>query len=199
MIKVSVVADNMAMRVGLREVFNNLPDLSVVSADSRSDDLSAPMDVLVMVTPANIRNIENKQAILYLTDDPADIQELISLDFSVWGALPVNASENELNCAIHALADGLWIGDPGLVRKLFQQKLEQEFDDIDLLSQALTPRETEVLQLAAQGLANKQIAVRLGISEHTIKFHLSSLYTKLGVSSRTEAVRAGVRRGLVVL
>ncbi len=199
MIKVSVVADNMAMRVGLREVFNNLPDLSVVSADSRSDDLSAPMDVLVMVTPANIRNIENKQAILYLTDDPADIQELISLDFSVWGALPVNASENELNCAIHALADGLWIGDPGLVRKLFQQKLEQEFDDIDLLSQALTPRETEVLQLAAQGLANKQIAVRLGISEHTIKFHLSSLYAKLGVSSRTEAVRAGVRRGLVVL
>ncbi len=63
----------------------------------------------------------------------------------------------------------------------------------------MTEREGQVLQLTAQGLANKQIAVALGISEHTVKFHLSSLYAKLGVTSRMEAVRAGARRGLVVL
>jgi DNA-binding NarL/FixJ family response regulator len=56
-----------------------------------------------------------------------------------------------------------------------------------------------VLQLTAQGLANKQIAASLEISENTVKFHLSSLYAKLGATSRTEAVRAGARRGLVVL
>ena len=63
----------------------------------------------------------------------------------------------------------------------------------------LTPREIEVLRMLAEGLANKQIAARLGISEHTVKFHIASVYAKLGASSRTEAVRLGVRRGVVVL
>jgi two-component system, NarL family, response regulator YdfI len=56
-----------------------------------------------------------------------------------------------------------------------------------------------VLQLLALGLSNKQIAARLSISEHTVKFHTSSIYTKLGVAGRTEAVRAGVQRGLISL
>jgi DNA-binding NarL/FixJ family response regulator len=56
-----------------------------------------------------------------------------------------------------------------------------------------------VLQLLAQGLANKQIALTLGISEHTVKFHISGVYSKLGATNRTEAVRLGVRKGLVVL
>ncbi len=56
-----------------------------------------------------------------------------------------------------------------------------------------------MLGFLAQGLANKQIAARLGISEHTVKFHVSAIYSKLGASSRTEAVRLGVRLGLIVL
>ena len=63
----------------------------------------------------------------------------------------------------------------------------------------LTPREKEVLQFIALGLANKTIAGRLGISEHTVKFHVASLLSKLGAASRTEAVLLGARRGLVVL
>ena len=63
----------------------------------------------------------------------------------------------------------------------------------------LTAREMEVIQLMAQGLANKQIALALGISEHTVKFHLSSLYAKLGISSRTEAVKRGIELGLISL
>jgi DNA-binding NarL/FixJ family response regulator len=66
-------------------------------------------------------------------------------------------------------------------------------------AEALTEREAQVLQLLAQGLANKQIAAALGISEHTVKFHISAVYAKLGASSRTEAVRLGVRQGLIVL
>jgi DNA-binding CsgD family transcriptional regulator len=67
------------------------------------------------------------------------------------------------------------------------------------LVEPLTPREMEVIQLMAQGLANKQIALALGISEHTVKFHLSSLYAKLGISSRTEAVKRGIELGLISL
>ncbi len=68
-----------------------------------------------------------------------------------------------------------------------------------MLLTGCTERELQVLELLAQGLANKQIALALGISEHTVKFHLSGIYTKLGASSRTEAVRLGVRQGLILL
>jgi NarL family two-component system response regulator YdfI len=62
-----------------------------------------------------------------------------------------------------------------------------------------TAREVEVLQLVAQGLANKHVALALIISEHTVKFHLSSLYAKLGVTSRTEAIHEGMQYGLIVI
>ncbi len=63
--------------------------------------------------------------------------------------------------------------------------------------EALTAREREVLELVSQGLPNKAIATRLGLSDHTVKFHLSSIFSKLGVSTRTEAVRRAVRAGLI--
>jgi DNA-binding NarL/FixJ family response regulator len=200
LIKVGVVAETMAMRVGLREVIKALPDLIVMSAVARSQDLPAdPLDVLVLVSPTDMAGLENAQAVLYLTDELADIQGLLNFEFLTWGALPINASEAELNIAIRALAEGMWVGAPTLVRKLFSRNQLPGPDESEYPPQTLTDREIEVLQLTAQGLANKQIAARLGISEHTIKFHLSSLYSKLGVSSRTEAVRSGVRHGLVVL
>jgi DNA-binding CsgD family transcriptional regulator len=65
------------------------------------------------------------------------------------------------------------------------------------LDEPLTARELEVLQLLSQGLSNKLIARKLQISEHTVKFHISSLYTKLGASSRTDAVNRGARSGLI--
>jgi DNA-binding NarL/FixJ family response regulator len=65
--------------------------------------------------------------------------------------------------------------------------------------ETLTTREKEVLQKIANGLANKEIAVRLNISEHTVKFHVASILGKLGASSRTEAVTIGMRRGLILV
>ena len=67
------------------------------------------------------------------------------------------------------------------------------------LYEALTPREREVLEVLAQGLSNRAIASRLAISEHTVKFHVSSIFAKLGAENRTDAVRRGVRLGLIVL
>jgi DNA-binding NarL/FixJ family response regulator len=65
--------------------------------------------------------------------------------------------------------------------------------------QPLTPREIEVLGMIAEGLGNKIIAARLGISEHTVKFHIASIFVKLNARSRTEAVTIGVRQGLLMI
>lgn len=72
-------------------------------------------------------------------------------------------------------------------------------DDDDWIAETLTPREIEVLELLAEGLPNKSIAERLGISDQTVKFHVSSICRKLGASNRTDAVRRGLRRGLISL
>jgi DNA-binding NarL/FixJ family response regulator len=71
--------------------------------------------------------------------------------------------------------------------------------DEDAFEEPLTPREIEVLDLLAEGLANKAIAARLGISDQTVKFHVASISGKLGAANRTDAVRRGLRRGLITL
>ena len=200
MIHVGVVAAAVALRVGLREVLNGLPDVQVVTEAAHMDELFArEIDVLVLGSPIDPGVLDETAALLLLTDDPGDVVGLAGRSFGAWGVLSMNASEGELGAALHALGEGLWVGAPTLMQKFLLRRPAQSLEDNEPMEQALTAREVEVLQLTAQGLANKQIAVALGISEHTVKFHLSSLYAKLGVTSRTEAVRAGARRGLVVL
>jgi DNA-binding NarL/FixJ family response regulator len=76
----------------------------------------------------------------------------------------------------------------------------REVDDSDeALNEPLTPREVQVVELLAEGLPNKAIAARLGISDQTVKFHLASISGKLGAANRTDAVRRAVRRGLITL
>ena len=72
-----------------------------------------------------------------------------------------------------------------------------EADDVTV--ETLTRREREVLDWLAEGLTNRAIAARLGISDHTVKFHVASIYGKLGVSTRAEAIRRGLRRGLITI
>jgi DNA-binding NarL/FixJ family response regulator len=164
-------------------------------------------------------------ALLLLSDDPEHLGELIDLPLRAWGVIPLDSSAEEMISAIQALHEGLIVAAPHLLKTWLQvEKTKAEgpfhaaldFDSTAIQSgnlrsldearasafplvTALTPRETEVLQLLAQGLANKQMALALGISEHTIKFHVSSIYAKLGVGNRTEAVRVGVRQGLILL
>ena len=72
-------------------------------------------------------------------------------------------------------------------------------DDADAVEETLTPRELDVLALMAEGLSNKRIAERLGISDQTVKFHVASIGGKLNALNRTDAVRRGLRRGLISL
>ena len=90
---------------------------------------------------------------------------------------------------------GLGIRDSGLGAR----DSGQDGDRDRVLEEALTHRELEVLELLAEGLPNKGIADRLGISDQTVKFHIASIMGKLGASNRVETVRRAVRRGLLSL
>ena len=198
MIRVAVLSPTLALRIGLREVLRGLPDVEVV-AEAALPQMLPPADVWVLTSTDFIAELDEEHSppLLLLTDDPEEAARLSGLP--LWGVLPLESSADELCAALQALAEGLWVGSPALVQGLLERHPLPVLDEAEQVVDPLTERERQVLQLTAQGLANKQIANSLAISENTVKFHLSSLYAKLGVTSRTEAVRAGARRGWVVL
>ena len=198
MIRVAILAPALALRIGLHEVLRSLPDVEML-ADSALPQELPQADVWVLTSADFIDDLNEEQtpALLLLTGNPDEAARLAG--WLVWGILPLDASAEEFSAVLHALAEGLWAGSPALVQALLERQRLPMPEQAEQVVDPLTGRERQVLQLTAQGLANKQIAVSLEISENTVKFHLSSLYAKLGVTSRTEAVRAGARRGWVVL
>lgn len=199
MIRVLLSVSSPALRAGLRALLSTDKTIRVVN-----DSLDEENEADVIITSASsasflhaftsLRTTHSSEsassaAVLLLGGDPPNLQEMRRLS-RAWGILPPDSSAEELAAAIHALSQGLIVGAPSL---LF------ESDDEPVERGPLTERELEVLGLLARGLANKQIAVLLGISEHTVKFHVSSIYTKLNVANRTEAVREGLRGGWIAL
>ena len=123
-------------------------------------------------------------------------------DGTVQALLPAWASAQEIRAAVEAAAAGLVVLHPDIVEQTVFAPLKPGAAANGSLAtpgQQVSPREAEVLDLLAAGLGNKQIAARLGISEHTVKFHVTSIFNKLGASSRAEAVAIGIRRGLIIL
>jgi len=116
----------------------------------------------------------------------------------VRAVLPRDATPEQLRAALEAAAAGLVVVHPSELDTVLPATVGSPVAVDDLL-EPLTRREREVLQMLAAGLANKEIAARLAISDHTVKFHVASILGKLGASTRTEAVSAGIRRGLVLL
>jgi two-component system, NarL family, response regulator YdfI len=220
---VLVVAHSQALRAGLKVLLSESPDggapaLVVQEAANlaEAEDLAAEADILVVAadldwlsTWIDIAEGATRPSLLWLTDSPQAAQALagrsVQGQLRAWGLLPSDATGEELRAAVNALNEGLIVGAPSLLAPTLNRPLSTIGLASDVPSfwgnpaEALTEREREVLGLLAQGLANKQIAAALGISEHTVKFHVSSIYTKLGVASRTEAVREGVKRGIVTL
>jgi two-component system, NarL family, response regulator YdfI len=195
-IRVLLNVSSPALRAGLRELLSSDKVIKVVN-DSLDEENEA--DVVVTsasrvslfrgAAPLNNATDSSSAAILLLGDEQPNVQEMKRLAH-VWGILPTDSSAEELTAAIHALSQGLIVGPPNLLFESESEPLERG---------PLTERESEVLALLARGLANKQIALSLGISEHTVKFHVSSIYTKLNVTNRTEAVREGLRGGWIAL
>lgn len=201
MIRVTIVSPNHALRVGLREMLAGHPVICVIGDAATLEDVNEnETEVAVLASVSSARLEENHNfAVLFLTDDIELVRAMLNSRKRAWGVLFADAGEDELAAGIVAVGEGLWVGAPGLVEGLMRLSKGNESSGEESLIEPLTAREMEVLQNMAAGLANKQIALSLGISEHTVKFHLSSLYAKLGVSSRTEAVRRGIELGLISL
>jgi len=118
-----------------------------------------------------------------------------ALRFGIRGLIPSDATSEEIEGAVHAVHAGLVVTMPASLAGL----LPDQQPVADELAEPLSDREHEVLERLADGISNKLIAHRLGISEHTVKTHVASIFAKLGASSRTEAVSQAIRRGLVML
>jgi DNA-binding NarL/FixJ family response regulator len=186
------------MRLGLRALLSD-SGIEVIGEADRLDPVAfgeAEADVLIYASasaplPPFARMEGGSAAFLLLSDEPPSVQSM-ARSAAAWGSLPLEASREELVAAIHALSEGLVVGSV----RFFQQRPNASSETE---SSPLSDREMEVLNLLAQGMANKQIAAALGITEHTAKFHVSSIYTKLNVTNRAEAVHQGVRQGLIAI
>ncbi len=199
MIDVLLVAPSPALRAGLRSLLSTDPEIRIVEERSRwgaSQEIESEVEVVVTPTtslPSSGLDGDEDAAslvpVLFIGDDPSAARRAARTPVA-WGALPQEASAAELCAAVRALAQGLVVGTSQL---LFST------DDQNPDGSPLTEREAEVLRWLARGLANKQIAAELGISEHTVKFHVSSIYTKLNATNRTQAVREGLRNGWIPL
>jgi NarL family two-component system response regulator YdfI len=115
----------------------------------------------------------------------------------VRGILPSEPEQDLLVTAVHAVAGGLVVIHPSEVQT--ERTAGLSSSEAQEFVEPLTAREREVLQMLSGGLGNKEIAARLKISEHTVKFHVASILGKLGASTRTEAVSVALRRGLILL
>ena len=153
--------------------------------------------------------------VVVLTDDASPGRLIDALHHGVRGLLPRGATANEILAAVTSAAAGLvclppeWLAVLHDDAALTPSSPQRTGDGASLVGTVqprsgsatppLTPRELDVLRLIAEGLANKQIAARLGISDHTVKFHIGSVFAKLEASTRAEAVAIGARRGLIVV
>lgn len=214
-IQAALVAPALAVRVGLRALLSSGPPFRERSVEIvwEATSLEGPeplpdgIDVLVITEDGlpgdRLGNVlsgwEGQLSVLLLADDARAARVVKDLPLRAWGVLSLDATPEELAAAVYALHQGLIVGSRSLVAPLFDRTYTSTREGGDAFSGQLTEREGQVLQLLAQGLPNKQIALALNISEHTIKFHISSIYGKLGATNRTEAVRFGVQRGLVLL
>lgn len=209
MIRVLVFSPVLALRAGLGALLSGDEEIDVLGEASSMEELSDldGFDVIVLANSgevleqlqAQVADAEPPPALLLISDEVEGTEWLTELPLRAWGILPSDCSEEELLAAVHALHEGLIAGTAPLMQPVLGATPRLNVSQSDELLEELSPRESEVLQLLAYGLANKQIALQLGISEHTVKFHSSAIYSKLNVTNRTEAVGRGARLGLIVL
>lgn len=215
-LRILVVADYPLARAGLAALLGGLDDLLVVgqaTADAAwstvIDDL-APDVVVLDLAAADEEALERLErglaarpglaTVALMAGAQADGDTLAEvLGAGARGYLPREASGEELAAAIRAAAAGFLVLSPALAAPLLERALDRPRPAAAGLEEPLTPREREVLQALAGGLTNRAIARRLNVSENTVKFHVSSILTKLDAASRAEAVALAARRGLLLL
>ena len=209
-IRVMVEAKPAIARTGLETVVREDEHFLLVGDGLRDGDLLhsirkfAP-EVLLLDAPAVPASLEavlhqpGSPAVVMLIPNPVRVEIRRALQAGVRGILLRDATPREILGAVDSAAAGLAVVSPEVLDSLLPPSSELSMHDDLRLGEALTARESEVLTLLAGGAGNKEIAARLGVSEHTVKFHVSSVLAKLGASTRTEAVSRGYREGLIIL
>ena len=214
MIKVFVCANSTVELAGLEALVQSAPSLELVGSSLGRAGLSqqlADAQADVLLERSVLDGLEDSR----LPDlDPQDVARVVlvaepefttalaamqATDPALRGVLPAWASAREIEIAIEAAAAGLLVLHPDVVEHLATTSGAPSRASSAAPGQQLSPRESEILNLLAAGLGNKEIAWRLKISDHTVKFHVTSIFNKLNASSRAEAVAIGVRRGLIIL
>jgi NarL family two-component system response regulator YdfI len=211
-IRVFIVAASPLIRGGLQsmlsdsrfDIVGSVADLGSVSGQL----VDAEPDVVLVEAAADaqqelLNSIEDAEiaeeyAVMVLSEQPKAAWLPRALRAGVRAVLPRDATPEQLRAALEAAAAGLVVVHPSEVSAVLHAPAALS-SPISELPEQLTPREREVLQMISAGLGNKEIAGRLSISEHTVKFHVASILGKLGASTRTEAVSIGIRHGLVLL
>ena len=212
--RVAVAAESAVERAGLVSLLAGSPAVTLVHATENVHDIESltsthDVDVVVialraprdLVLPLELTPdlVHSAPALVVLVDN-APIEWLAeAYTHGVFAVFPRDVRADELYGAVQSAGAGLVT----LTRENYSAlgvgarvlRTSTTANDIELL----TPRETEILGMLADGLANKEIAVRLHISSHTVKSHVQSLFSKLGADTRAEAVAVGVRRGLILL
>ncbi|MEM8673009.1 MAG: response regulator transcription factor [Cyanobacteria bacterium P01_G01_bin.67] len=209
MIRIAVYDSNSVMIAGLVSILAQLPDLHLVGSFVDQASLTTisdrPFDLLLVEQLPEaewwwleewLLTVDFKPTGILLIDSltTEEIDEYLHLGFK--GFLPRLTTTEEAIATINAVVAGLMVIHPDLAS--FDDSKPAISPEVNT-EVYLTGREIEVLQLLGVGLDNKAIASTLKISKHTVKFHLSSIFSKLDVSSRTEAVTLGLRQGLIRL
>jgi DNA-binding NarL/FixJ family response regulator len=155
----------------------------------------APMSVGMARALATLRGLPEPAAVVLLASDPGAVWTPQTRRSGVRAVLHEDATAEELAAAIGAAKTGLVVLHPDALHGPAAARAAERRDR----TPTLTPRELEILEMLAEGISNRTIAARLGISSQTVKFHVASILAKLGAASRTEAVTFGVRQGLIAL
>jgi len=211
MISVLIVARSQIVRLGIEEFLRG-PGLEIVASvpaladldDPNEDSFASavivtsadPSQAGVVVAEATASEAFHATPIVALSDpDDAGSSASALVRLGLRSILSGDFSRLQILAALQAVSFGLVVTTPDSVALPAGSSAGTAPEMVE----PLTPRELEVLRLLASGLANKQIADRLGISDNTVKFHVAAILGKLGAASRTEAVAIGIREGLILL
>lgn len=196
LLRVAIAGSDPLARAGLASILGAFDDVSVIADDIDLDDSAetrlnalTPDVVVCDLGTADGPPVRFSVPSLLLVREAADTAELIAT--GTRGVVDRSATPNRLHAAVRAIDEGLLVIDTSISRSPSLRDTE--------MAEPLTAREREVLQLLSSGLTNKEIAQRLGITEHTVKFHVNAILGKLAAETRTEAVVQAARRGLIVL
>lgn len=203
-IRVLVAAASAVRRAGLEALIRDTPVLKLVGSLQGTRNLAHHIRDLqpdVILIDAEVDKTTGGTIdvpIVALIDEPDASWTAEALRSGVKAVLPREADMEDVSAAIQAAHAGMIFLDPEVAQELVA-KVRTPSDQETEIADDLTPREIEVLRMLAEGLGNREMAARLGISDHTVKFHISSILDKLNASSRTEAVTLGIRMGLILL